>query len=204
MTTRTHKKPRKPRKGPADEGDAVAEKDESGGSGDHEGGAARTEEDVQRRRQGRRQKKKAAPLSLTARGGIAAVFVLSLLGALVDVSVLPGLVFVAACVLAAVFTKPADLPSLVVAPPLVGFLATLTAEVAGGLSDGSVLRSLLIAVPLELGARAPWLVAGTVLTAVVAWRRGVLEAWREISLKASGFRLTQERQTEEDPVRWDE
>jgi len=199
MTTRTHKKPRKPRKG---QETAAAEK---GGSGeDHEDGVARTEEDVQRRRQGRRQKKKPATLSLTARGGIAAVFVLSLLGALVDVSVLPGLVFVAACVLAAVFTKPADLPSLVVAPPLVGFLATLTAEVAGGLSDGSVLRSLLIAVPLELGARAPWLVAGTVLTAVIAWRRGVLEAWREISLKASGFRLTQERQTEEDPVRWDE
>ncbi|MEO3782470.1 DUF6542 domain-containing protein [Actinocorallia sp. B10E7] len=160
---------------------------------------------MQRRRQGRRQKKRpAAPLTLTARGGIAAVFVLSLLGALVDVSFLPGLVFVTACVLAALFTKPADLPTLVVAPPLVGFLATLTAEVAGALNGGSLLRSLLIAVPLELGARAPWLLAGTALTAVIAFRRGVLEAWREISLKASGFRLTQERQTEEDPVRWDE
>ncbi|WP_106402988.1 DUF6542 domain-containing protein [Actinocorallia populi] len=166
--------------------------------------AARTEEDVQRRRQRRRQKRPAAALSLTARGGIAAVFVLSLAGALLDFSFLPGLVFVAACVLAAMFTKPADLPTLVVAPPVVYFLATLTAELAATLSGGSVLRSLFIAVPLELGARAPWLLAGTALAFAIAWRRGLPEVWREISLKASGFRLTQERQTEEDPVRWDD
>lgn len=167
--------------------------------------AARTEEDVQRRRQkGRRQKRSAPALSLTARGGIAAVFVLSLVGALLDFSFVPGLVFVAACVLAALFTKPADLPTLVVAPPMVYFLATLTAELAAALGGGSVWRSLFIAVPLELGARAPWLLAGTAAAFAIAWRRGLPEVWREISLKASGFRLTQERQTEEDPVRWDD
>lgn len=167
--------------------------------------AARTEEDVQRRRQRRRRQKKRAPsLALTARGGIAAVFVLSLLGTLLDFSFFPGLLFVAACALAAMFTKPADLPTLVVAPPLVYFLAVLVTEAAGGLAGGSLVRSLLVSVPLELGSRAPWLLAGTVLALVIALRRGLLEAWREISLKAAGFRLTQERHTEEDPVRWDE
>lgn len=166
--------------------------------------AARTEEDVQRRRQRRRQKRPAASIALTARGGIAAVFALSLVGALLDFSFLPGLVFVAACALAALFTKPADLPTLVAAPPLVYFLATLVVEVGGALGGGSVLRSVLISVPLELGARAPWLLAGTALGFVIALRRGLPEVWREISLKASGFRLTQERHTEEDPVRWDD
>lgn len=168
--------------------------------------AARTEEDVQRRRQRRRrQKKRASPsLALTARGGIAAVFVLSLVGTLLDFSFLPGLIFVAACALAAVFTKPADLPTLVVAPPLVYFLAVLVTEAAGALGGDSLLRNLFVSVPLELGSRAPWLLAGTVLALVIALRRGLLDAWREISLKAAGFRLTQERHTEEDPVRWDE
>jgi hypothetical protein len=167
--------------------------------------AARTEEDVQRRRQKRRRGRPSASLTLTARGGIAVIFALSLAGALLDLAFLPGLLFVAACLLAALSTKPADLPALVVAPPFACFLATLAAEVVSALaSGGSFLRSLLVAVPLELGARAPWLLAGTALTVVIALRRGVLEAWREISLTASGFRLTQERQAEEDPVRWDE
>ncbi len=167
--------------------------------------AARTEEGVQRRRQRRRQRRPSAAPSLTARGGIAVIFVLSLIGALLDFSVLPGAAFAAACVVAALSTRPADLPTLVVAPPLVFFLATLLAELIGALGDGgSLLRGLLLSVPLELGGRAPWLLAGTVLAFAIALRRGLLEAWREISIKAAGFRLTQERHTEEDPVRWDE
>lgn len=166
--------------------------------------AARTEEDVQRRRQKRRQRRPVKRVSLTARGGVAVLFALSLLGALLDYSVVPGVVFVAACAAAALLTRPADLPSLVVAPPVACFLAVLVAETIGALEGGSFLQSLLIAVPLKLGARAPWLLAGTVLTVVIALRRGLLEAWREISIKAAGFRLTQERQTEENPVRWDE
>ncbi|MDX6738601.1 DUF6542 domain-containing protein [Actinocorallia sp. A-T 12471] len=143
-------------------------------------------------------------VSLTARGAVAVVFAGTFAGALADLWVLPGVAFVAVCVLAALATRPDDLPVLVVAPPVLYLLGTLFANAVGMLGDRTFTQSMLVALPLDLVTRAPWLLAGTVAVAVIAVRRGLLTAWRELTLKADGFRLTRERYAEEDPVRWDE
>ncbi|MCD0447903.1 hypothetical protein LO762_01640 [Actinocorallia sp. API 0066] len=143
-------------------------------------------------------------VSLTARGAVAVLFAGTFAGALADFAFVPGAVFVVVCVLAALATRPDDLPVLVVAPPVVYLLGTLLAEIIDAVGERSFVQSLLVALPLDLATRAPWLLAGTVLTAAIALRRGLLTAWRELTLKADGFRLTRERYTEEDPVRWDE
>lgn len=152
----------------------------------------------------RRRESSGPAVTLTARGGIAVIFGLSFIGALIDFSILPGLIFVIACVLAALATKPSELPSFVVAPPAAFFCATLAAEIIQAFGGRSFFQSLLVALPLQLATTALWLLAGTLLALVIAWRRGLLESWKELSTKAEGFRLTQERYVEEDPVRWDD
>lgn len=143
-------------------------------------------------------------ITLTARGAVAVVLAGTFAGALADWWIVPGAAFVLVCVLAALTVRPDDLPVLVVVPPVVYLAGTLLAELTSMLGGRSFVQSMLVALPLDLIGRAPWLLAGTVLTAGIAVRRGLLRAWRELKLKADGFRLTRERYAEEDPVRWDE
>ncbi|ROO82825.1 hypothetical protein EDD29_0310 [Actinocorallia herbida] len=165
------------------------------------GGKNRRKPDAARPAPGKRQ---GPAVSLTARGAVAVVLAGTFAGALADWSILPGAVFVAVCALAALTVRPDDLPVMVVAPPVLYLLGTLLAEAVAMFGGRSFVQSLLVALPLDLAVRAPWLLAGTLLTAMIAVRRGLLTAWRELSLKADGFRLTRERYAEEDPVRWDE
>jgi hypothetical protein len=145
--------------------------------------------------------------TLTGRGGVVIIFVLGLLGALashwLETGLLAGLGFVAGCVLAALATRPADLLSLSVCPPLVFLVLTLVAEVLTALGQDSLLRSVLVGLATSLAATAPWLFLGTALVVGIAIPRGLPATVRELRDRLAGSRILQEDENE-DPVRWDE
>ncbi|GIH69217.1 DUF6542 domain-containing protein [Sphaerimonospora thailandensis] len=118
-----------------------------------------------------------AGLRLTARGAIALLFVITLLGQ----AMLPsGVGFVAGCLAAALLVRPRDLLPLVVTPPLVFFVAALLVEGVHSLASGSVPQTLGVGLFTALSSGAPWLFAGTALTLLIAWRRGLPANVREL------------------------
>jgi hypothetical protein len=147
----------------------------------------------------------AGPVTLTGRGGVALILVAALLGALlarwVDVSLLAGGLFVAGCVLAALLTRPADLPTLVVSPPLACFAATVVAEFAA--DDGPLTRTLSLGLVSALAGIAPWLFLGTLLAFAVAVPRGLPGAFRDLRARLARGRTLAE-DDDIDPVRWEE
>ncbi|WP_083999728.1 DUF6542 domain-containing protein [Actinomadura kijaniata] len=160
----------------------------------------------------RRQRGAATPrtggaVTLTGRGGIVVMFALTLLGALLarwtDLPLLAGAGFVAGCAAAALLTRPVDLLTLAVSPPLVFLLATLAAVVLTSLGDENLLTGSLVGLLTALSTTAPWLFAGTVLVLAVTAPRGMLAQVRELREKLAGMRLFMEEENE-DPVRWDD
>ncbi|MFD0685046.1 DUF6542 domain-containing protein [Actinomadura fibrosa] len=149
----------------------------------------------------------AAPVTLTGRGGIVVMFgtglVCALLSRWLGVPLLAGGGFAVGCVLAAFATRPADLLTLAVSPPLVFFAATFAAVFATTLGDGSLARGLTVGVLTALAATAPWLFFGTLLVLVICLFRGLPENVRELRDKLAGVRLF-EKEENENPVRWDE
>ncbi|MFC0862028.1 DUF6542 domain-containing protein [Sphaerimonospora cavernae] len=118
-----------------------------------------------------------AGLRLTARGAIALLFVITLLGQ----AILPsGVGFVAGCLAAALLVRPRDLLPLVVTPPLVFFIAALLVEGVHSLASGSVPQTLGVGLFTALSSGAPWLFAGTALALLIAWRRGLPANVREL------------------------
>jgi hypothetical protein len=159
------------------------------------------------RRQARR-----SPITLTGRGGIVAVFGFALLGALLGsesalgIGLLPGLAFVIGCVLAAVATRPSDLLTVAVAPPLIFFLVVLATSLTDGLAGGgSLIQTVSIGVITALASNAPWLFVGTLLVLVITIPRGLpgnLRELRELRGNPAGGRDLEDDY--DDPVRWDE
>ncbi|TDC64528.1 hypothetical protein E1200_20120 [Actinomadura sp. GC306] len=149
----------------------------------------------------------ANPVALTGRGGIVVIFaagvVCGLLARLLGVPLLTGAGFAIGCALAAFATRPADLLTLVVSPPLVFFAATFAVEFATTLGNGSLVRGLTVGVFTTLAATAPWLFFGTVLTVVICLSRGLMTNVNELRDKLVGVRLF-EKEENENPVRWDE
>ncbi|MER7542518.1 DUF6542 domain-containing protein [Spirillospora sp. NPDC127506] len=149
----------------------------------------------------------ASPVTLTGRGGIVVMFAAGVLCGLLSrwfgVPLLAGAGFAIGCALAAFATRPADLLTLVVSPPLVFFAATLTVVVATTLGDGSLLRGVTVGVLTALAATAPWLFFGTLLVLVICLARGLMTNVRELRDKLAGVRLF-EQEENENPVRWDE
>ncbi|TDD32444.1 hypothetical protein E1287_22940 [Actinomadura sp. KC06] len=147
------------------------------------------------------------PISLTGRGGIVVMFaagvVCGLLSRWFGVPLLAGGGFAVGCALAAFATRPADLLTLVVSPPLVFFAATFTVVFATALGDGSLLRAVTVGVITALASTAPWLFFGTVLVVVICLARGLRTNVRELRDKLAGVRLF-EKEENENPVRWDE
>ncbi|WP_230421345.1 DUF6542 domain-containing protein [Actinomadura soli] len=147
------------------------------------------------------------PISLTGRGGIVVMFgagvVCGLLSRWFGVPLLAGGGFAAGCALAAFATRPADLLTLVVSPPLVFLAATFTVVLATALGDGSLLRAVTVGVLTALASTAPWLFFGTVLVVVICLARGLRTNVRELRDKLAGVRLF-EKEENENPVRWDE
>jgi hypothetical protein len=109
---------------------------------------------------------------------MAGVFLAGLLAAAVlGWAVLGGLGFVAGCVLAARFTRPADLLTVALSPPLVLTGALLFVGVVTG--PGSLVLSVAVGSVVTLAAIAPWLAAGMVLTVVIACARGLPRCVRD-------------------------
>lgn len=149
----------------------------------------------------------ASPIALTGRGGAVVIFgagvVCGLLSRWLGVPLLAGAGFAIGCALAAFATRPADLLTLVVSPPLVFFAATFAVEFATTLGNGSLVRGVTVGVLTTLAATAPWLFFGTVLTVVICLSRGLMTNVRELQDKLAGVRLF-EKEENENPVRWDE
>ncbi|WP_084264984.1 DUF6542 domain-containing protein [Actinomadura macra] len=147
------------------------------------------------------------PVTLTGRGGIVVMFATGLVCALLSrwfgVGLLAGGGFAVGCALAAFATRPADLLTLAVSPPLVFFAATFTAVLLDTLGDGSLLRGLTVGVLTALASTAPWLFFGTLLVLVIGLFRGLPANVRELRGKLVGVRLF-EKEENADPVQWDD
>jgi hypothetical protein len=119
---------------------------------------------------------------LTGRGavlGMAVVFVVGLLVASwLNVTVLAGVFFVVGCALAAWYTRPADLLTVVVAPPLLFSGALIFVEAVT--ASGSVLLSVSAGSVVVLASLALWLAMGLVVTVAIAWPRGLPQCVRDL------------------------
>ncbi|GAB1821285.1 DUF6542 domain-containing protein [Herbidospora sp. RD11066] len=109
-------------------------------------------------------------MKVTARGAITLLFLVCLLGQFI----LAGPFFVVGVLAAIWLVNPRDLLTLVVAPPLVFFVAAFVVEVLSALgASGSALQSLGLGMFTTLSAAAPWLFAGSALALGLAWYRGL-------------------------------
>jgi hypothetical protein len=147
--------------------------------------------------------------TLTGRGGLVVMFGATGLGALLGNHTFQGMLFCAACVVAAVTTRKSDLLTVVVSPPAIFFTVSLIAAVLGGLGDHSFLVSVLVSVGTTLTEGAPWLFLGTLLMVAIALPRGLLKNLAELRVRVAAdnpFKLTDSRlrRRAEDPVQWDE
>ncbi|GLW97672.1 DUF6542 domain-containing protein [Microtetraspora sp. NBRC 16547] len=138
-------------------------------------------------------------LRLTARGAIALLLVITLLGQIFS----PGPVFVVGCVAAALLVQPRDLLPLVVTPPLVFFAATVFIEFVRSLRAASMLQALGLGLFTSLSSAAPWLFGGSAIVLGIAWWRGLPQNMRELredlSARAEVPRPRRDRDTAFDP-----
>ncbi|TDQ54797.1 DUF6542 domain-containing protein [Actinorugispora endophytica] len=130
------------------------------------------------------------PLRLTARGAIVGVtlasFASTMLADAVERPIVSGIGFVAACVLAALLVRAADLLTLSVSPPLAYFVAALTAEIVLTLGTDGFARGVSIGIATRLADIAPWLFAGTALVLVVVIPRGLARNVRALGDELNG------------------
>ncbi len=114
-------------------------------------------------------------VALTGRGAVAgmlAVFFFSLLVASwLQWGVLAGAGFVIGSVAGTWYTKPRDLLTAVVSPPLLFFCALVCVKALT--ATGSTIISTVEGTALTLANVAPWLFAGVVVYLIVAWVRGL-------------------------------
>ena len=112
---------------------------------------------------------------LTGRGAVLGMFVLFSLGILVATwmnwSPLAAASFVVGCAAAAWWTKPRDLLSVVVSPPILFFCALLGVKALT--ATGNTLVSVAGGTVLTLAVVAPWLLVGAVISVIIAWSRGL-------------------------------
>lgn len=121
-------------------------------------------------------------IRLTGRGavlGMLAVFALGLLGASwLGWGVLAGASFVAGSAAAVFYVRPRDLLVVTIAPPLLFCIALV--GVKAGTATGNVALATAEGAAVTLAGVAPWLFAGTALSLVIAWSRGLRERVREL------------------------
>lgn len=116
-------------------------------------------------------------LHLTAPGAVLVILVPTVLGGLLDglfssgYGILTGLTFTAGCLAAALKTRPRDLLLVAVAPPVLFVAAVAIAETIRSWSSDGWLRNEVVAITIALAGDAFWIVAGTVITAVLAAAR---------------------------------
>jgi hypothetical protein len=121
-------------------------------------------------------------IRLTGRGaivGMLAVFALGLLGASwLGWGVLAGASFVAGSAAAVLYVRPRDLLTVTIAPPLLFCIALVGVKAVT--ATGDMALSTAEGVAVALAGVAPWLFAGTALSLVIAWSRGLRERVREL------------------------
>jgi hypothetical protein len=100
-----------------------------------------------------------------------------LLAAWLGVTVLAGVFFVLGCGLAARYTRPADLLTVVLTPPILFSCALGVVEAVT--APGSLLLSVAAGSVVVLATLAWWLLAGMILTVGIAWPRGLPQCLRE-------------------------
>ena len=119
---------------------------------------------------------------LTGRGAVlimAGCFLIGLLAAAwLGWGVLAGLAFVAGCVLAAWYTSPPNLLTVVVSPPLLFLGAVVLVNAMTG--SGGLLFSVVLGSVITLAGAAPWLAAGMLLTVIIALARGLPRCIRDL------------------------
>lgn len=110
---------------------------------------------------------------------MAGVFLVGLLAAaLFGWTALAGLAFLVGCVLAARYTVPDDLLTVVISP-LMLFLG-LVVLVSGATGPGSLLLSVIVGSVATLTGVAPWLAVGMAVTVVITWARGLPRCVRDL------------------------
>ena len=130
--------------------------------------------------------KPAAVLRLTGRGAILGLFLLLFVGILISGWLNSGipadLLFLLGCGAMASYTKPRDLLSVSISPPLAFFCACVLAKLITSSGGTSAAEGILV----TLATSAPWLFAGTALTIVIALRRGLLDNIRDLRASLQG------------------
>jgi hypothetical protein len=131
------------------------------------------------------------PLSrLTGRGALVvmtAVFGLGLAAQrLAGSFLLAGLAYLLGCAAAARYTRRADLVTVAVTPPLVFFCLLLLGTAVS--ATGNTLLSVAGGSALSLARTAPWLFAGTAVSLIIGWFRGLPGCLARLrsDLRASG------------------
>jgi hypothetical protein len=119
---------------------------------------------------------------LTGRGAVMVMLAVFALGLLVASwtpwPVLAGASFVIGSLAAVVYVRPGDLLMVTIVPPLLFSIALVGVKAAT--ATGSVVLSVAEGTAITMAEAAPWLFAGTVLTLIIAWARGLRECVREL------------------------
>ncbi len=140
---------------------------------------------------------------LTGRGAVMvmlAAFALGLFGASwTPWPVLAGAFFVIGSVAAIIYVRPGDLLMVTIAPPLLFGITLLGVKAAT--ASGNVVLSIAEGTAITMAEVAPWLFAGTALTLVIAWARGLGGCIRELrqDLRAVGHRPADHRPPDRRP-----
>jgi hypothetical protein len=92
--------------------------------------------------------------------------------------------FVVACVLAAALTQSGDLLTVAVSPPALFLVAAIFGKALT--SSGNVILSTAAGTLITLANSAPWLIAGTVLTLIITFSRGLRQNIATLSSELSG------------------
>jgi hypothetical protein len=121
-------------------------------------------------------------VKLTGRGAVLAmlvVFALGLLGASwVRSPVLAGVSFIVGSVAAVVYVTQRDLLMVTITPPLL--FCIVLVGVKAGTATGNLALSVAEGAAITLAGVAPWLFAGTALSLIIAWPRGLRGCVREL------------------------
>jgi hypothetical protein len=107
------------------------------------------------------------------------VFALGLTGAAwLGSPVLAGAFFIAGSAAAVFYVRQRDLLVATIAPPLV--FGIVLVGVKAGTASGSIALSIAEGAAITLAGVAPWLFAGTALSLIIAWQRGLRGCLREL------------------------
>jgi len=131
-------------------------------------------------------------IRLTVRGAVVVMLVVFALGliaaAWLGSPVLAGAFFIAGSAVGVFCVRQRDLLMTTITPPL-AFCIVLVG-VKAGTATGNVVLSTAEGAAITLAGVAPWLFAGTALSLIIAWQRGLRECVRElrVDLRSAGHR----------------